>query len=404
MGELAADLRRLGHEVTVLTTVPHYNPGDAAATDQRLRRYWGRLLQRSEYHGIPVYHAAMPAKGRSVALRVLGWVWFHAISILAGVLLVRRPDVILTPSPPLTNGAAAWLLGVLRRVPFVYNVQEIYPDIAINLGALRNRWLIAALRGLERFVYGRASVITVIAPRMRQRLLEKGVTGDKVHVIPNFVDLDRLRAVERPNVFSVRHRIDEAFVVNYSGNLGPAQGLDTVLDAARLLRDRPGIRFLLIGDGILRADLEQRIEAEGLGAVTVLPYQPNALMPEIYGSADLCLVPQAALTGSDAIPSKTYRIMACERPILATTEPTSDLATLVQTAGAGVVVPPGDAEALANAIGAAASDPVAWREIGRRGRAHVQQHYGRAQVSARYSALLGAVAGAPRPRRLSEAG
>lgn len=386
MGDLATDLRALGHRVTVLTTEPHYNPTDPSLASQILRPCWGRLLLRSDYGGVPVYHAAMPQKGRNVLSRLLGWVGFHLISTAAGMIMVDRPDVVLAPSPPLTNGVAAWVLGRLKGAPFVYNVQEIYPDIAINLGAVRNRHLIALLKGLERFVYRRAAGITVIAPRMRERLLERRVPEHKVHVIPNFVDLHRLGPMPRANRFAREHGLEHAFVVNYSGNMGPAQGLETALDAAELLQQDAATRLVLIGEGTLRTQIEQR--ARRLSNVLILPYQPSRRMSEIYGASDLCLVAQAKSTGSDAIPSKAYRIMACERPVLAVTEEHSDLAGLVTTAGAGFVVPPGDPVALADAVRRAASDPERLREMGRQGRAHVEAHYSRARISARYSKLL----------------
>ena len=134
----------------------------------------------------------------------------------------------------------------------VYNVQEMYPDIAIALGALKNRWAIRVLEALERFVYRRAAAVTVIAPRMRDRILAKSIRPDTVHVIPNFVDLDRLAPVARSNEFSAVHGLDDVFTVTYAGNMGPAQGLDVIIDAARLLGAAPGVRVLLIGEGILR--------------------------------------------------------------------------------------------------------------------------------------------------------
>src|SRR5690606_34284705 len=123
-------------------------------------------------------------------------------SLIVGVVAVRRVDVIIAPSPPLTIGLVAWLLGVWHRAPFIYNVQEIYPDIAINLGAVRNRAVIRALFALERFVYARAARVTVIAERMRHRLLDKGVASARLSVVPNFVDVDVLSVVPAPNGFT----------------------------------------------------------------------------------------------------------------------------------------------------------------------------------------------------------
>jgi colanic acid biosynthesis glycosyl transferase WcaI len=393
MGDLALELRARGHRVTVLTTVPHYNRDPEAERRQPMQRVWGPLLRRSDYGGVPVYHAAMPAKTPSVVRRIAAWAGFHLVSTIAGLVLVERPDVILVPSPPLSIGASAWIVGALRRARYIYNVQEIYPDIAVNLGALKNRPAIRALEALERFVYRKAAAVTVIAPRMRERLLAKGVAPGKVQVIPNFVDLDRLAPAPRRNDFSRRHALDEVFTVTYAGNMGPAQGLDVVIDAARLLPAAAGVRFLLIGEGSLRAQLSADAAALPQKSVTVMPYQPSALMPQIYGASDICLVPQAAATGSDAIPSKVYRIMASARPLIAVTEEGSDLAALVNAAGCGAVVPSGDTARLAGVVRQAAGRPDEWREMGLRGRAHVMAHYSRAVVCAQYDALIRRVCG-----------
>jgi putative colanic acid biosynthesis glycosyltransferase WcaI len=393
MADLAADLVAAGHEVTVFTTTPHYNPDPGAEAAQPRRSYWGRLLQTSDYRGMRVYHAWMPRKGRSVLLRLLAWVWFHVVSTLAALVLARRPTVILVPSPPLTAGVSAWVLGGLRSAPFVYNVQEIYPDIAINLGALRNPSAIRMMYALERFVYRRARAITVIAPRMRERLLEKGVPASKVVVIPNFVDLGDLSPRPKDNPFSREFGVHDKFVVSYAGNLGPAQGLECFVDVAALLREHAHIRLLLIGDGMLAAPLRARAAAQGLANLLVIPYQPYSVVPDIYGASDVCVVAQAAMTGSDAIPSKVYRIMACERPIVAATDHRSDLAHLIRDADAGVVIPAESADALATAVRDAVANPERWRRRAASGRAYVAEHYARGTVSGQYEKLLRDVAG-----------
>ena len=388
MGDLAVDLQARGHDVTVLTTAPHYNRDLDAERRQPMRAVWGPLLRRSEYHGVRVFHTAMPAKTPSVVRRIAAWCGFHAISTLAGLVLVPKPDVILSPSPPLSIGVSAWIVARLRRARYIYNVQEIYPDIAINLGAVRNAALISALRTLERFVYRGAAAITVIAPRMRDRLLAKHVPSSTIHVIPNFVDLARLAPAPRHNAFSARHGLDDVVTLSYAGNMGPAQGLDVVFEAAKIVAGRAPVQFVLIGDGTLRARFASMAAGLHPANVTVLPYQPNSLMPLIYGASDVSLVPQAAATGSDAIPSKVYRIMASGRPVIAVTDPSSDLAALVRTAGCGVAVPPSDPGALADAVMDAAGRRQAWREMGERGRSHVEAHYSREVVSGLYDELI----------------
>jgi colanic acid biosynthesis glycosyl transferase WcaI len=396
MGELAADLTAMGHRVTVVTTTPHYNRDEDALARQPLRPWWGRLVQRSTSGGVEVYHTAMPQKTASVAKRLLAWGLFHLLSLVVAVGVVRRVDVILAPSPPLTMGVAAWLVGLWHRAPFVYTVHEIYPDIAIALGAVRNRAAIRALFALERFVYARAARITVLADRMRQRLLAKGVPPQRAVVIPNFVDADALHPVPAPNALTRELGLDGRFVVSYAGNLGPAQGLETLLDAARLVRDLDDVAIALIGAGSLWARLEARIRDEGLANVRLVPYLPFARVPEIYGMSRLSVVAQAVSTGTDAVPSKVYRIMACRGAVLAATDPASDLAQTVREAGCGFVADQASPEAIAAVIRQAHADPSALAAMGEAGRRHVLARYARPVVTARFSSVIDDVlAGAP---------
>jgi len=389
MGELAVDLDKYhGHRVTVISTIPHYNRNLENETYQPLRPKWGKILYQSDYHGITVYHIFMPPKAQSILWRLLGWAFFHIISVIAGLTILPRPSVIIAPSPPLTIGLCAWLLGMLYRAPYIYNVQEIYPDIAIRLGALRNRFFIDLLYRIEKFVYSRAAAVTVIASRMREQLLEKGVSNEKVHVIPNFVDVRDFVPLPKDNDFSRKHNLYSRFIVSYAGNMGPAQGLEHFIDAAKILREEGGICFLMMGDGILRESLRQRIARHNLGNFVFLPYQQYSLMGQAYAASDLCLVPQAIETGFEAVPSKVYRIMACARPVLAVTDKNSDLARLVSEASCGAIVLPGSAEVMAEMIMQVYQNQTEWQKMGIAGRDHVVRHYARESVTNQYHELL----------------
>jgi colanic acid biosynthesis glycosyl transferase WcaI len=277
---------------------------------------------------------------------------------------------------------------MLHRAPYIYNVQEIYPDIAVRLGAVRNRWVIDLLYRLETFVYSKASAVTVIASRMREQLLQKGVSKDKVHVIPNFVDVSDLVPLKKDNYFSRKHNLYGKFVVSYAGNMGPTQGLEHFIDAAKLLREEVGICFLMMGDGILREVLRQRIERYILEEFVFLPYQQYSLMGQAYAASDLCLVPQAIETGFEAVPSKVYRIMACARPVLAVTDQNSDLARLVSEASCGAFVLPASVEVLAEMIMRAHQNQQQWQEMGIAGREYVVRHYARETVTNQYHELI----------------
>lgn len=387
MGDIARDLAARGHRVSVISTTPHYNRDEVAEVAQPLRRMWGGLLYRSDYAGIPVYHVPMPPKGRSSVRRVLSWAWFHVMSVIAGVLLLPRVHAILTPSPPLTMGLASWALGLVRRAPFVYAVFELHPDIIISMGLVRQPLVIRLLYAMERFVYARSAHLTVTTPAMERRIREKGVPADKVTYLPNFVDTEETLLEPRPNAFSRAHDLDGRFVVSYAGNVGLAQGLEPLLDAALLLRDLDDVRIVIVGGGVIWDDLKARIETEHLDNVILLPHQPLAAVPAIYGASDVCVVAQSAGTTSDAVPSKVYRIMGASLPVLALTTPDSDLAMLVREAGAGAVVGQ-DGEEIAAAVRDAVARPDVWRARGAAGRRHVEAKYSRRVITAGYADVI----------------
>jgi colanic acid biosynthesis glycosyl transferase WcaI len=391
MTELALELKKLGHDLTVLTTTPHYNVEPEARQRQPLRRRWGGLLFESDCDGIPVYHAAIPVKGSRVGARLLDYLRFHAISTLAGLNIAKDYDVILVPSPPLTIGLSAWVLGLLRRVPFIYNVQEIYPDVAVSLGMLRRPALIKLLEGLERFIYRRSKKISVISEWFRRRLLAKGVPETKLAVIPNFVDTDFMQPGDKANPFTDEHDLAGRFVVLYAGNIGLTQGFETIIAAARTLTDLPDLRFVIVGDGTRRAWLEAELARAPLPNVSLLPYQARSQVPYIYAGSDLCLVPLKRGTATETFPSKIYTIMAAGRPVLASADPDSELAWVVGAAECGWAVPPDDPAAMAAAIRHAYQDQAALYQKGQSGRAYVVAHHSRQAVAGQYDALIRAV-------------
>ena len=388
MSELAADLQRAGHQLSVVTTQPHYNRDVVAEAAQPLTRRWAGLLFRSNFQGIPVFHTAMGRKRGGLSARLAGWVRFHALALIAGLWLVERPDVILVPSPLLTAGLLGWFLARVRGAAFVYNVQELYPDFAVRAGHLRHPVIIRLLLALERFVYRRASMITVIGQGMHSAVVAKGVPPSRVQLIPNFVDVESLRPGPMDNTFRREHALGHAFVVTYAGNMGLGQGLDVLIDAAELLTNHPDVLFLFVGEGVRREHLMARAHTKGLSNTRFIIHQPYARVPEIYAASNVCVVAMIGTVAAEAVPSKFLRIMACGRPVLALADADSDIAREVAAAGAGVVASPSSAESVAEAVLAFRDAPERCQANGQAGRAYVSLRYARAVVTARYASLL----------------
>jgi colanic acid biosynthesis glycosyl transferase WcaI len=284
------------------------------------------------------------------------------------------------------------LLGKRYGVPFVYNAQELYPDVAINLGLVRNQFLIRRLLTLERFIYANAAAITVISKRMRQRILEKGVSDKKTVLMPNFADTDAFRPMPKDNEFSRKHGLLDKFVVSYAGNMGKPQHLDVLLHAAAKLKTEPGIQFLLIGDGAERPPLVELAARLDLPNVSFQPYVSYSVMDQIYAASDVSYVPQATGISSDGVPSKVYRIMASGRPVLAATDAGSDLSEMVRESGGGAVVGPLDIEGVATAILNASRETKEWADRGGKARDYIVANFSRRKITGQYHELLNRVA------------
>lgn len=386
MTRLAEELARLGHQVTVVTAFPHYD------TNRIWNDYQGKLVQRDGHGDIQVHRVYLyvPRQKDRLLGRVLNYVSFNLLSTVIG-LLSGRQDVILSPSPPLTIGLSAYAIGRLSRTPYVYNVQDIYPDVAIRLGVLKNPRIIALFKALERFVYDKAAAVSVISEGFRRNLLAKGVPPEKVRVIPNFVDPDFVRPLPRHNRFSGEQGLDDRFVVLFAGNVGLSQGLESVLETARLLSDEPEILFLVVGNGVAKPGLMKQAEEMGLENVRFLPFQPHEAVPELYAASDLCLVPLRQGITRDSVPSKVYTIMAAGKPMVAAVDEGSDTWHFVQEMGCGLPIPPEEPESLAQAILALYQDRAWGRALGAKGRERVEQDFTPQAAARKYAELLGQV-------------
>ena len=377
---IAEDLKRTGHDLRVITTTPHFHRDASLEARQPLRNWIGRLVRRSEYAGIPVYHVLMPNKGIWPPLRILSWINFHILATLLGWFVRFKPDVVIAPSPPLTIGLNAWAIAAVRRARYVYNVQEIYPDIAVNLGVMKNRLLIGFFSRLERLIYRKAARVTSITKTMCDKIAARTKPG-KVRLVPNFVDLSDVVTSPRDNVFAAEHGLAGKFVLAYAGNMGIPQRLDVMIELARRL---PSLTALLVGGGGDAARLKTL--AAGLPNVKFVDYQPISRMPEIYASSDLFYVGQDASACSDGIPSKIYRILGYRKPLAVMTRSDSDLAGFVRQSKGGVLLDE-DLDAAARTVAELMGDSARLESYGENGLRFVTESFDRASVSRRYEEI-----------------
>jgi len=312
-------------------------------------------------------------------------------SPLAAVVAFRlpRPDVIVAETDPPLLGALAALLKLRWRCRLVYNVQDLYPDIAEVTGGVRNPLLLGLLRRANDYAYERADLIVTLGDDMADRIIAKGVPAGKVVVVPDWVDCGRIRPLES-NPF--RRNFGGKFVVMYSGNIGLSQQLEAVLEAADGLRDVQRILFAVIGEGARKEWLERRARAMGLPNVTFLPYQPQENLGESLSAADLHLIPLAPGAAGCLVPSKIYGILAAGRPFIAMMEENAEIAQIARKEGVGFVVQPGDVDALIRTVREAVDAPQRLKQMGLRARRLAELRFDRIKVTSKFGAVLASVA------------
>jgi glycosyltransferase involved in cell wall biosynthesis len=274
----------------------------------------------------------------------------------------------------------------------VFNVADVWPQSAVEVGALKNRTAIAMAEWLEKFIYGRSRKVTVVTEGIRRDLIRRGLPADKVVTLTNGVDLDFFRVRGRGGLVKEEMGLSGKFVAMYAGTHGLAQGLGVVLRAAEILADESGIVFVMAGDGSEKKDLAGMSRKLGLRNIIFLDPWPKTRMPELLEAADVCLVTLKKLpVFRRALPSKMYEAMALARPLAVSAEGMS--ADLVTRAGCGVVVEPENPEALASAVKGLFRDRRSSLMMGLNGRHFVERHFSRENIAVSWEKLLEDAAG-----------
>lgn len=369
--ELAEGLIARGYRVTFVTGAPNYPYGKVYPG------YRNALLFRETRAGVNV-------------IRVWSWIWpskrfwsrilnFGTFSLLAllGGLAAGKIDVVMSVTPPLPLGMAAWLISRIRGVPWLLRVEDIFPEAAVIAGMLRNRVVIRLLEWMERFFYIKAAHITVITEGFRKNLINKGVDESKLSILPVWADPDVIKPMQKENDFRRDNGLQGKFVVLYSGNLGYTSALEDVIEAAKLLQDQSEIAFVIVGEGAKKVDLQTMVQTYGLMNVHFLPYRPREAYAEMLASADLSLVTLNRESAHTSLPGKTFNIMSSGRPILAVTEDGSELADVVRNGNCGVIVPLSSPDLLAATILSLKENPDNLTTWGINGREFLKQRYSR---------------------------
>ena len=391
MTSIARELIALGHRLHIVTSLPWYQrhalePGWDGQLVRHEDRPWGRITR---VHPFPTDKSNIPA-------RAVAFGGFTVLASFEGIISRLRPDLVLAMSPPLTLGLAGWTVARARRVPFVFNIQDVFPDVAVELGLLTGERVIAAASWLERSTYRRSDAVTVLSDDLADNVrakITRGLTGvaaerqsAKVRVIPNFIDTDWITPGPRENGYREEYGLTGKKVVMYAGNVGLSQSLDLVLDAAMALREDPDVIFVVNGGGAARPDLERR--AQGLDNVRFVDMQPKERLPEVLAAGDVHVVPLKRGLAWSSVPSKLYSILAAGRPIVASVDLGTEVARTVELAGAGLAVGPDEPEAFTKAITRLLDGPDDAAAMGSAGRTFVERWASPSAVASAYDRLF----------------
>lgn len=379
---LARWLVEYGHDVTVITGFPNYPSG--VIPDQ----YRGAILRREEMDGVRVIRTIVYASPRRGSIRRLAnYFSFVFTSLCVGLFQRRRPDVVIASCPPLFIGISGWLIALFRRSKFVFDLRDLWPDVAVEAGEFKRDSLVTRLGfWLAKFLYNRADHITPVTENKTQRLMEKGVSNKKMTVVSNGVDLDLIPNLDQREALRSELSLNGKFVVAYAGLIGIAQKVEMIIGTALEVRDQSDLHFLIVGDGVRRPQLEELVREHKLDNVTLLPRQPKERISHLLSVADVAFVPLASSGLQDAIPSKLLEAWAHRRPVILVAG--GEAAEIATNCEGALVIAPEDPTAITEAVLRFRDDSVLRERCAENGYDFVAARLTRAQLAREMESVL----------------
>ncbi|MFN2232988.1 MAG: glycosyltransferase family 4 protein [Anaerolineales bacterium] len=377
--ELALYLAAQGHKVTIIASPVSYLTGETSS---------GKDVSNSGHEHItiirpPVYRALH----RSFVHRVINFFSFMLSSFWTG-LRVKDIDLVWGTSPPIFQGITAWALARIKRVPFLFEIRDLWPAFAVAVGVLTNPFLIRASEWLERFLYRRADMMMVNSPGFTDHVKSRG--ADQVVLIPNGSDTRMFDPAADGQDFRRQHRLESKFVALYAGAHGMSNDLEVLLEAAGRLINQPEIAIVLLGDGKEKPHLQALASEKDLQNVIFIPSVPKDEMSGALAAADACIAILKPIEMYKTVyPNKVFDYMAAGRPVILAID--GVIRDVVESAQCGIVVPPGDAEFLAHAIQLLAREPKQGSILGQNGRQYVEAHFDRAVVAEKLNMLIDSI-------------
>ena len=379
MADLAEDLTEKGIEVSVLCGRANYS------TERNDPRTANPYLKQVNIHRVP----SLNLGGRSGLVHLLNYLSFLILAPLRAITLSRYDSTVVFTNPPLI-AVVGWLLKLLRGTKFIYVVEDLYPDVAIELGFLTRDAVVTKIANkVSGFLLRNADRVVALGNRMQQELLAKGVTGERVVVIPNWADGEQIYPMQKSaNWFVEKYQLKGKFVVQYSGHMGEGHDFSTIMQAAKRLQEHDDIVFLFIGAGPKRGEIAEFKGQHNLDNVLLLPYQDRSMLRFSLGAADVALISLKPELEPIMFPCKVYGIMASGRPFIYLGSKEGEMSRIAQTAECGFTIPQGKVESLVDTILHLYQDESLRQELGSKAREYFLKHFERNLATARYYDLL----------------
>ena len=384
--DIALGFKNAGYEVVVLTTTPHYNLITNALNKQPLIRKLLGIYYESDFNGIRVIHVPLK-KYKSTIIRILSFIYWHFLSLIIG-LSIKKVNFILSPSPPLSIGFISILIAKKNSAKFIYNVQEIYPDLLIKNGGLKSSIIIKSLKWVEKYVYNNAAAAITIDQKFYDQIINRFKDRNKLKIIPNFVDTSLYKPLSSELKFPHPFQKDPLkFRILYAGNIGFYQDWEPVLFAAKKLIDT-NIEFWIIGEGVKKNYLINEVKKNNLNNIKILPYQDRDLMPYINSFADLHFISISKEMEQEGFPSKVYTIMACEKPMIVITGENTPLFNFLETLNCSILISDERNERFVQAIMYLKDNDSKQKQLAKNGFDIIQKYYTKEKVVSSYLNLF----------------
>lgn len=380
---LNEDLANSGFEVEVYTPMP-----TRGVSNEIRNKYKEQPTEILCDGRLIVNRVNIPKESKNTVARIFRYIYLNIVLFLKG--LGTKADVIFLYSTPPTQGVIGAWLRKIKKVPVVYDLQDIFPDSLINTGLTSNSVIIKLGRIMERYIYKNVSKIIVISDDFKKNLIIKGVTSDKIDIVYNWVDENAVKPIERKhNVLFNRYRLNtDKFYITYSGNIGYTQNMDMLVDVAKDLEYCKDICFVIIGDGAYKSDLEKLINEKKITNIVMIPFQPYEEISHVFSLGDVGLIISKAKVGQNSVPSKTWSIMSAERPVLASFDIDSELCSIISKANCGINVVSDNKKALKDGILELYNNEKKRIELGKNGRKYILDNLTREKGTGRIRKIL----------------